>query len=156
MNNYLDSIDTILAGHTVTTFFNVRIMECEEGKAVLGFRLRDEFHRHSDIAQSTLGCIVDCVARIAGYGLIGPSFISEHEINYRPWQLSGGELIASAQIQFRSDLCLTYVCDLTYDCELLLTETTSSRLVAESQGTLAKLKPQDGFRSKKIIHEATV
>lgn len=148
MNNQLESIYSFLDKHSVSVFFNCRVLEAAQGKLVVSLRLRDDY-QSSGVPEGVAGSLVDAVARSAGLDVIGRSYISEYEINFRP-QLSSGELIATAVVDSRNHLYMTYA------CEIHQFEDATKRLVIESQGTLNKARPQDVWTSRKVIHELGV
>lgn len=148
MNNQLESIYSFLDKHSISLFFNCRVLEAVQGKLVMSLRLRDDY-QSSGVPEGLVGSLVDAVARSAGLDYMGRSFISEYEINFRP-QLSSDELIATAMVDSHNHLYMTY------SCEIYQFEDSEKRLVIESQGTLNKARPQDAWTSRKVIHEVGV
>lgn len=148
MNNQLESIYSFLEQHSISLFFNCRVLEAAQGKLVMSLRLRDDY-QSSGVPEGVSGSLVDAVARSAGLDSMGRSFISEYEINFRP-QLSSDELIATVVVDSRNHLYMTY------SCEIYQFENSEKRLVIESQGTLNKARPQDAWTTRKVIHEVGV
>jgi hypothetical protein len=130
MNHSLDSINNILSHHPLKALFNTHIQEYDSGRIVLVLKTLDGF---TDIRRlkGSFGCIVDCLACIAGRDSMGDCSVSEYEINFHSLSLSH-ELVASAVIEYSNTQCATY------SCSIYAKEDSQNRLVAESQGTLYK------------------
>jgi len=128
MNNYPEAINNILNGHPISALFNVRITNYSAGRIVLGLSAR--------VPQSgsagALGCIADCVARIAGQESVGTCVVSEYELNAYT-QSTAAEFIASAQVESASEQHATYC------CEIYAVENAIQIPLAQSQGTLLKI-----------------
>lgn len=128
MNHSLDCINNILSHHPLTALFNTHIRDYDSGRVVLELKTLDQF---TDVRglRGLFGCIVDCLACIAGRDSMGDCSISEYEINFHSLSLSH-ELIASAVIEHSNTQCATY------SCSIYAKEDSQNRLIAESQGTL--------------------
>lgn len=130
MNHYLDSINNILSHHPLKALFNANILDYDSGRIVLKLKTLDEF---TDVRRlrGSFGCIVDCLALIAGRESMGDCSVSEYELNFHSSSLSH-ELIASANIEYSNAQYATYC------CSIYAVENPANKLVAESQGTLYK------------------
>ncbi|GGY61096.1 hypothetical protein GCM10011613_00570 [Cellvibrio zantedeschiae] len=125
MNNHPEAINNILNNHSVSSLFDVNVIDYSAGKIVLGLNAR------APLFNGALGCIVDCVARIAGQASVGDCFVSEYELNsFR--QSTVSEFVASARIESSSSD------NATYCCEIYAVENSAYKPLAESQGTLVK------------------
>ncbi|MBK8186180.1 MAG: hypothetical protein IPK77_02395 [Cellvibrio sp.] len=130
MNHSFDSVNNILTHHPLKALFNTHIRDYDSGRVVLELKTLDQF---ADIRRlrGTFGCIVDCLACIAGRDSIGDCSVSEYEINFHSSSFSH-ELVASASIEYSNTQCATY------SCSIYAKEDSQNRLIAESQGTLFK------------------
>jgi len=126
MNTYPEVVNNILNAHSVSSLFNVKVINYSVGKIVLGLSAR------APLFNGTLGCIVDCVARIVGQEAVGDCFVSEYELNSYT-QSATGEFVVSARIESSSND------NAIYCCEIYAVENTDYKPLAESQGTLLKI-----------------
>ena len=128
MNNHLDAINSILNSHPVSALFNVSITTYSAGTIVLGLSARaPQFG-----SGGTLGCIIDCVARIVGQQSVGDCVVSEYEFNSYT-QSTADEFVASAQIAAITEE------HATYSCQIYAVENRLQVPLAQSQGTLLKI-----------------
>ena len=126
MNKYPDVIGNILNNHSVSSLFHVNIIDYSAGKIVLGLNAR------APLFNGSLGCIVDCVARIAGQASVGDCVVSEYELNTHA-QSSATEFMATGSIESFNSL------NAIYSCEIYALENSNYKPLAESQGTLLKI-----------------
>lgn len=126
MNNHPEVINNILNNHSVSSLFDVNIINYSAGNIVLGLNAR------APLFSGSLGCIVDCVARIAGQETVGDCVVSEYELNSYT-QSAVGAFVASARIESASRD------NATYCCEIYAVENADYKPLAESQGTLLKI-----------------
>lgn len=126
MNNHPDRVNSILNSHFVSSLFDVNVIDYSAGKIVLGF------HARGPVFTGALGCIVDCVARIAAHESLGDCFVSEYELSSSN-QPVVGDFVASAGIETTSDE------NAIYHCEITAVENSVYKPIAESQGTLMKI-----------------
>lgn len=128
MNNYPESINNILNGHPISALFNVRITDYSAGSIVLGLSARAP----QSGSAGALGCIADCVARLAAQESVGTCVVSEYELNAYA-QSTAAEFIASAQIRTTTEE------HATYSCEIYALENAIHIPLAQAQGTLLKI-----------------
>jgi len=128
MNNHHELISKILSGHSVSSLFNINVINYSAGKIVLGLSARTLLLN----SEGSFGCIMDCVARIAGYEFVGDSFVSEYELNsYVPTKAEN--FVARAQVDVATSQHATYTCDI-----FSVNNEVNTPLV-QSHGTLIKI-----------------
>lgn len=126
MNNHPDLVNNFLHNHFVSTLFDVDVIDYSAGKIVLGF------HARGPVVAGSLGCMVDCVARIAAHSSLGNCFVSEYELSSSR-QSDASDYVVSLGVEQTSEE------DAIYHCEITAKENSVFKSIAVSQGTLSKI-----------------
>lgn len=128
MNQMQDIIET----HPLHSAFNINLTKHRAGKVTLKLASRTPA---ADLQLGTLGNIIDCAARLAGYTTFGVAFISECEMSTHA-PMGDSELLVSAKL---SDVNRQLA---AFHCEIHSKVQRAKILIAESHGTLVKSNPE--------------
>ncbi len=100
---YLEIIKNIFNAHPLQTMFDVSSIDYTTSNVILKLNANHEFSNGA-AAGGTLGCIVECVARMVGQNSIGNCFVSRRKLrrsDFFPAKRFGGrsEEISTHSIQ---------------------------------------------------------
>ncbi len=121
-------LERLIKNHPAGAFFALDIMDAKAQEVALKLT---PHNRSSADAQATLGCVVDCVARLAAQTSIGGCDLAEYEMSIQR-AFHGEDLIARARVD---SVTPGYA---TYHCIICGSDPQLPRVIAESQGTLMK------------------
>lgn len=127
----MNPIDHIIDTHPLKADFDIRLIKHRMGRITL------RLNKHNQapvIPLGTLGNILDCAARVSGHTQFGECLISECEINIHAPLTN--ELIVSIKISDENQHAATFQCDVHGMVQ------RAKILIAESHGTVIKLKTE--------------
>ena len=138
MSDLLDFGRQVLESQPFSRLLGTQLLEIEKGKAVLQLSITPNLkQQHEFVHGGVLSYLADNCLTFAGGSVLGDSVTSEYKINYvRP--AIGQELIATAWVQHQG--ANQAVCK----CEVDVVDGETRRLVAIAQGTVTKIRTQNG------------
>ena len=125
-------IENFIDTPPLTTDFDIRLIKHRAGRITLRLVAR---HQVVNIHLGVIGNILDCAARVAGYTTIGNCVLSECEVSIQN-QVQTKEFMVSVTIANANQHIATFQCEIQCMVQRLKV------LIAESHGTVIKLKTE--------------
>ena len=141
MIRYAEAIKNIIDSHAVSKLFVVNIVEYSGARVALTLTVDGD----KTSLDGALGCVMDCIARVAGYSAIGNCVVSEYELNSR-FHVPLSNLLAQAQIDSATKDFAIYHCSIsTADGETPAALAQCSGTLVKSSGSAAGIVEQQNF-----------